>query len=469
VFKAEKKKIRMKVKPIILFILVFLSWAGAQAQKIPIALPSKIGLTAGIPKLPNKPEIPYMEELRQIQSLKKSYDSLRKELVELKEITAYSTQRDSLFTLAKDRSKQVLELESKTLESLIANEEIPGEEIKKAAKNTLEKVDESKARIADIKDVVELENLVDLNNENLKALTNEWLMPKVEEQLTGVMKEGLDPTNASQYLSGPDFYGKDALTALTKKGLPSEIPFDQAKELAKEKALHISDEMIQKAGKDFSKLMIDTLGNIQTLPKEVNQKRKEFFEPNELKDFPFVHRIGMMLWYDPLTSFGDGLLLDYGLAYSFTQQVSFLGGVTWKKQFDEVETLRREGVGVFTGFRIAKGNWFAQGTVNRNRVTITHPAGYESMDFDGKAWASSFAVGRTIPMGKTIRSVVTGSIDPFFDKQTSLNKSRFQLKIGFEIGSFRKIKKEVKELVPMDGLEEKGNEKVQYYLNDIGK
>ena len=177
----------------------------------------------------------------------------------------------------------------------------------------------------------------------------------------------------------------------------------------------------------------------------------------------------MMLWYDPLTSFGDGLLLDYGLAYSFTQQVSFLGGVTWKKQFDEEETLRREGVGVFMGFRIAKGNWFAQGTVNRNRVTITNPTGYESMDFDGKAWASCFAVGRTIPMGKTIRSVVIGSIDPFFDKQTSLNKSRFQLKIGFEIGSFRKFKKEVKELVPIDGLEEKGNEKVQYYMRDFGK
>jgi hypothetical protein len=96
-----------------------------------------------------------------------------------------------------------------------------------------------------------------------------------------------------------------------------------------------------------------------------------------------------MLWYDPLTSFGDGLLLDFGLAYSFTQQVSLLGGVTWKKLFDDEETLRREGIGGFTGLRIAKGNWFAQGTVNRNRVTISHPAGYESLDFAGKAWAST--------------------------------------------------------------------------------
>jgi hypothetical protein len=149
----------------------------------------------------------------------------------------------------------VLEQESKTLESLISIEDIPGEEIKNAAQNTLEKVNKSKAKIAGIKDVEELESLVDLNNENLKALTNEWLMPKVEEQLTGVMKEGLDPTNASQYLSGPDFYGKDVLTAMTKKGLPSEIPFDQAKEMAKEKALHISDDYIQKAGKDFLDLI----------------------------------------------------------------------------------------------------------------------------------------------------------------------------------------------------------------------
>lgn len=458
----------MKIKTICLFILICLYLAEVQAQKI-TTLPSKNGLTAGIPKLSVNPEIPYLEELRQIHSLKKSYDSLRNELKELKEISADSTQRDSLFTLAKDRSKQVLEQESKTLESLIASDDIPVDDIKNAAKNTLEKVNESKAKLAGIKDVGELENLVDLNNENLKALTNEWLVPKVEEQLTGVMKGELDPTSASKYLSGPDFYGKDALTALTKKGLPSEIPFDQAKEMAKEKALHISDDYIQKAGKDFSKLKIDTLGNIRTLPKEADQKRKEFFEQNELIDFPFVHRIGVMLWYDPLTSLGDGLLLDYGLAYSFSQQVSLLGGLTWKKQFDEEETLRREGVGVFTGLRVAKGNWFAQGTVNRNRVTITNPTGYESMDFDGKAWASSFAVGRTIPMGKTIRSVVIGSIDPFFDKQTSLNKSRFQLKIGFEIGSFRKIKKEVKELIPLDGLEEKGNEKVQYYMRDIGK
>jgi hypothetical protein len=148
----------MKIKTICFFLLVCLFWTEAQAQKIP-TLPSKNGLTAGIPKMPPKPEIPYLEELRQIQSLKRSYDSLRKEMRKIKEITADSTQRDSLFTLAKDRSKQVLEQESKTLESLIASEDIPGEEIRNASKSTLERVNESKARIADIKDVDKLESL----------------------------------------------------------------------------------------------------------------------------------------------------------------------------------------------------------------------------------------------------------------------------------------------------------------------
>lgn len=262
----------MKLMIVSLFMLACLFWAEVQAQKIPMFLPTKNRLTAGIPKLSVNPEIPYLEELRQIHSLKKSYDSLRNELRELKEITTDSTQRDSLFTLAKDRSKQVLEQESKTLESLIASEDIPGEDIKKAAQNTLEKVNESKARMPDIKDIDELESLVDLNNENLKALTNEWLMPKVEEQLTGVRKEGLDPTNASKYLSVPDFYGKDALTALTKKGLPSEIPFDQAKEMAKEKALHLSDDYIQKAGKDF--LDLNDLPPLELSPTHLHHHRK---------------------------------------------------------------------------------------------------------------------------------------------------------------------------------------------------
>jgi hypothetical protein len=35
-----------------------------------------------------------------------------------------------------------------------------------------------------------------------------------------------------------------------------------------------------------------------------------------------------------------------------------------------------------------------------------------------------------------------GSIDPFFNEKSSLYKNRVQLKIGFEIGSFKNFKKE---------------------------
>ncbi|PZX48940.1 hypothetical protein [Algoriphagus chordae] len=456
------------MKKVFIFVIsLMLSSYFLKAQNLPSSLNSNLpkpSISNSISALTSKPQIPYLEELRQIQSLKKSYDSLRKELVELKEITADSTQRDSLFTLAKERSKAVLEKESKTLESLIDSEDIPGEEVKNAAKNTLDRVNDSKARLEDIRQVDELESLIDQNNENLKALTNEWLMPKLEAQISGVVKDGLDPSSAEL----PDFYGKDALAELTKNGLPSEVPFNQAKELASEKAGHISEDYIQKAGKDFSKLKVDSLGNIKTIPSELNKKKEAFFETNQLKAEHFFHRIGVNLWYDPLTSFGEGLLLDAGLFYSFSQQLSLMGGVTWKKQFDDSEKLRREGFGVFTGLRFSKGNWFAQGTVNRNQVTITNPAGYESRDFEGNAWASSFAVGRTIPMGKVIRSVVMGSIDPFFNEKSSLYKSRVQLKIGFEIGSFKNLKKEVKEMIPMEELKKKGDEQVEYYLKEIG-
>jgi hypothetical protein len=453
-------------KEFIFIICLMLSSYFLIAQNLPGGLNSKLPKPSNsnaISALPSKPEIPYLKELKQVQSLKKSYDSLRSEIKGLKEITTDSTQRDSLFSLAKERSKAVLEQESKTLESLIESEDIPGEEIKNAAKNTLDRVHDSKARLADFRQVDELESLVDQNNENLKALTNEWIMPKLEEQISGLVKDGFDPRSAEL----PDFYGKDALAELTKNGLPSEIPFDQAKALATEKAGHITDEYLQQAGKDFSKLKIDSLGNINTIPSELNKKKADFFETNQLAGEPVFQRVGTLLWYDPLTSFGEGLVLDYGLSYSFSQQLSFMGGMTWKKQFDKDEQLRREGIGVFTGLRFSKGNWFAQGTVNRNQVTITNPAGYESRNFDGKAWASSFAMGRTIPMGKLIRSVVIGSIDPFFNEKSSLYKSRVQLKIGFEIGSFKRIKQEVKEMIPIEELKEKGNEK--YYLKDVGE
>jgi hypothetical protein len=205
-------------KEFIFVISLMLSSYFLKAQTLPGGMNLKLpkpSISNAIPALPTNPEIPYLKELKQIQSLKKSYDSLREEFKELKEITTDSTQRDSLFTHAKERSKALLDQESKTLESLIESEDIPGAEIKNARKNTLDRVNESKTRLADIRQVDELESLIDQNNENLKALTNEWLMPKLEAQISGVVKDGVDPTRTEL----PDFYGKDALAELTKNGL----------------------------------------------------------------------------------------------------------------------------------------------------------------------------------------------------------------------------------------------------------
>lgn len=423
-------------------MLVCLFWAEAQAQKIPTVIPSQLpknALTAGIPKLPAKPEIPYLEEHRQIQSLKKSYDSLRKELIDLKKITADSTQRDSLFTLAKDRSKKVLEQESKTLENLIENQDIPGEEIKNPAKTTLERVNESKASIEGIKDVDELASLVDLNNENLKALTNEWLMPKVEEQLTGMVKEGFDPKNTKL----PNFYGKDALAELTKKGLPSEIPFDQAKEQATGNAKHISNEYLEKLEGNFSKLQLDSMGNVQVLL--ASEKRKfKLLEPNTLKGAGLPERIGLLLWYDPLTSFGEGIFVESGLSYGFTHQLRGFGAWTVKRSFGEIKEPLREGQGLKVGMRFSKSYWGVQTSLSRKLLRIEFPAGFESRNFSGHQWAGELALVRTISMGESLRSVVMASWDPLFSKDKSLAKSAVQLKIGFELSRLKRLKKDLK-------------------------
>ena len=79
---------------------------------------------------------------------------------------------------------------------------------------------------------------------------------------------------------------------------------------------------------NFSKLKVDSLGTIKTIPSELNKKKEGFFETNQLKGKRYINRIGTNLWYDPLTSFGDGLLLDAGLFYSFSQQLSLMGGAT---------------------------------------------------------------------------------------------------------------------------------------------
>lgn len=88
-------------KEIIFIICLMLSSCLLKAQNLSSSLNSKLpkpSISNSISALPSKPEIPYLEELKQIQSLKKSYDSLRREIKNLKEITSDSIQPDSLFT-----------------------------------------------------------------------------------------------------------------------------------------------------------------------------------------------------------------------------------------------------------------------------------------------------------------------------------------------------------------------------------
>lgn len=86
-----------------------------KAQNLPIGMNSKL-LKLSILNSISKPEIPYLSELKQIQSLKEFYDSLRSEIKEIQESTLDSATQDSILNQAKIRSQALLEKESQVLE-----------------------------------------------------------------------------------------------------------------------------------------------------------------------------------------------------------------------------------------------------------------------------------------------------------------------------------------------------------------
>lgn len=429
----------------------------------------------GLPSLPSglsggkataftaKPEIPYLKELRQIQNLKQSYDSLKTELKEIKEHARDSTQKDSLVMVARERGREVLEKESQVLESLIESEEIPGEEIRNAASRTLEGVNTSKERLSEIQNFEGLEALMDQNGENLKALTNEWIMPKVEQVLTGTLKENWDPTQAKI----PDFYGKGALEQLVQEGVPADLSFDQAKSTAKEKALHLSDSYVEELKGKYSKVKFDSLGNIQIIQEAVTKRKFVLWEENEMKNAPFPERMGLYAWYDPLTSFGEGIYGDVGLNYRFTHQLEAFGGMVFRREFSDSKELSRTGQGAKFSLRFAKGNWFVQGELVRVSMEVDYPVGFDDRDFAGMEWNTGFGVGRVIPMGKRIQSVVLTTWNPAYSESKSLSNSPFQLKIGFEwIG----LKFEKKKRIDLEGDKDKVlNDDVEIKIVDLMK
>ncbi len=443
----------------------FLVWINFQpllAQSIPGKIPVWPSLPSGFPAgkataFTAKPEIPYLEELRQIQSLKQSYDSLKSELKEIKEYAQDSTQRDSLLIIAKERGREVLEKESRVLESLIESEEIPGEDIRNAASRTLEGVNASKQRLSEIQNFAGLEALMDQNEENLKALTNEWIMPKVEQVLTGTLDENWDPTQAKI----PDFYGKGALEQLMQEGVPSDISLEQAKSMAKEKALHLSNTYVEELKGKYSKVKFDSLGNIQIIQEPVTKRKFVLWEENEMKNSSFPERMGLYAWYDPLTSFGEGIYGDVGLTYRFTHQLEAFGGMVFKREFSDSKELSRTGQGAKLSLRFAKGNWFVQSELARVNMKIDYPVGYDDKDFEGMEWNTGLGVGRVIPIGERIQSVVLTTWDPTYRESKSLSNSPFQLKIGFEWIGLKGIKKseidleEFKEAIPTDKISNK--------------
>jgi len=447
-------------KKAIFIIFLMLSSYFLKAQNLPSGMNSNLAkpsVSASIPTLPTKPEIPYLKELKQIQSMKHSYDSLKSELREIKEYAKDSTQKDSLFMVAKEKKREVLENESQVLESLIESEDIPGEEIKNAATRTLEGVNASKARLSEIQNIEGLEALMDQNEENLKALTNEWLMPKVEQVLSGTADQALDPST----VKFPDFYGKGGLEKLMQDGIPADISFEEAKSLAKGKALHLSDSYVEELKGKFSKVKFDSLGNIQIIREAVTKRKFVLWEKNEVKDASILERLGLSAWYDPLTSFGEGIYGDVGLTYRITHQLQAFGGMVFRRDFSDSKELSRTGQGAKFSLRFSKGNWFVQSELSRVMIKIDYPVGFDDRDFEGMEWNTGLGFGRVISMGKRIQSVVLTTWDPTYSESKSLANSPFQLKIGFEWNGLKidKMKKidleEFKDKVPTDRISNK--------------
>lgn len=424
----------------IFFWLLFLGCAAqGQTQTVPQGLQQK-GLTGNptamaIPQLPNKPEIPHLEELRQLDDLRRSYDSLKNELKQMREMARDTTLRDSLLQAAKVRGEKVLDKEGTILESLADRQDIPSEEVKNASRYTLDGLNRSKDSLRSAESLDGVAGIMELNEENLKALTNEWVMPAIEKQLG----DGLDPTVAFDPRSGPvtDFYGSGALAALGKDGFPAQASFGQAKALAQKKARHIPDEYLRNMGKDYNRLKIDPDGNILASKESVGGEKASATRHDQVKGVRWSERLGAFLWYDPLTAFGQGVYGDLGLSYRLSRQLTAVVGAVVKRQFDGREQPIRDGTGMKIGVRRPIGHWFLQGEAAMFWVKTAYPTGHKHLDYEGMAWNATLGVGRNIPLGKALQSVVIASWSPLHPENRSLSPDRFQLRIGFELPSLR--------------------------------
>ena len=415
--------------------LTLCGWIGvAKAQSFPIAKPSlptipSLALPGNLAAAALKPEIPYLEELRQIQALKHAYDSLRTRLKTLKEMSGDSTLKDSALILAKSHSRAVLERERSTLNDMLFSDDIPDADLGNAIGNTLNGINLTEQGLENAKEVVDMESLMDSSGENLKALTNEWVMPKVGQHISGTLDQGWDPVLGQV----PDYFGSGGLSLLETPGESAEDILALARKHAMGKGRHISDEYLRQAGSDFRKLKVDSLGEIQVTKASELKQKSAFFEPNILTGKSGLERTGLYLWYDPLTPFGEGVYVESGLSYGFSQQVRVFAGGVIRRHFGNESWPEREGQGVLVGVRVSKGNWVFQGNLIGCETKLKYPRGNENLNFQGKTLSSTVGVGRTISMGPNLQSVVMVGGDPLYRKERSLTGTAVQLRIGFEL------------------------------------
>lgn len=440
-------RLRRKSCPLLSFALLYgltlCCWFGVvHAQSVPSIKPSLppdqiAALSGNNTSTGLKPQIPYQEELRQIHSLKQSYDSLKTQLKALNELSVDTSLKDSAVFMAKSRSKVLLDREKQTLENMIAKEEVSDTALKGAIGTTLNGISRTRKSLETADGVADIESLMDTSAENLKALTNEWVMPKIEQHLSGTLDQEWDPVSRKI----PDYFATGGLSLLEMEGNSAEDIIALAKEHAAGKGRHISDEYLRKADPEFRRVKIDSHGEIKVTKVQELKQKSAFFEPNTLAKKNWTDRTGMFLWYDPLTPFGEGVSISSGLSYGFSQQVRVFAGGVIRRHFSSSSWPQREGQGISLGMRFLKSNWAVQANLTGSEVTLIYPTGKNTLNYQGKILSSMVAVGRTVSMGSKMQSVVLAGVDPLYRKERSLSGSAIQISIGFEFEHLSKAKK----------------------------
>ena len=421
------------------FLLAFPSLAQVPITAPTLGPPASLLKSSPTGSLATMDQIPFKKDLQQIHSLKQAYDSLNQEIKELKTTKIDSARKDSLVNALKIRGQKVLDQEKEMLQNLVADANPSSAKLKNSSNYLLKQVEISKGALQQASDLSAVEEIIQQNEENLKAFSNERLMPELEQKLSGNLSSKIDPQSTNLM----DYYGKGAMKELSRENVEGYLSMAKAKSMTTEKTKAISNEYLQNIGNNYSKISMDSLGDIKVIAPKKTLEKLNLKEPNSLKKAPFLDRTGLYLWYDPLTSFGEGIFIDLGIKYSMSSQWHSYAGIIAKRQFKSQIGPVSTGEGIKGGLRFTLGNWLLQGELARSRISVAYAPVYEHRNFDGVIWLSGLGVGRAIPMGKKLQSVVLLTWDPLFKESRGLSTSRFQFKIGFELKQLKKITEEI--------------------------